>query len=231
MFILKNILFYLAIIPVTAFLTLSGWLLFFTPFSVRYWIITRWSHFFIFWAKTICGISYTVEGLENIPVKNAIVFSNHQSMWETIFYQVLLPEQTWILKKELIFIPVFGWGLALIEPIAIDRTKSNSIKELIRIGSKRLKDGRFVIIFPEATRVRPGEEKRFTRSGAALAHASHYPILPIVHNAGKLWPRGFLIKKSGTIRVKIGPLIETQGKTTDEINEEAERWIRKNIPA
>jgi 1-acyl-sn-glycerol-3-phosphate acyltransferase len=229
MIILKNFLFYLAIIPVTAFLTFFGWFLFFTPFSVRYWIITRWSHFFIFWAKTICGISYQVEGLENIPIKNAIVFSNHQSMWETIFFQVLLPKQSWILKKELIQIPIFGWGLALIEPIAINRKKSHSIKELIRIGTERLNSGRFVIIFPEGTRVRPGEEKRFTRSGAALAHASGYPILPIVHNAGKFWPRGFLIKKSGTIKVKIGPLFESKGKTTDEINEEVENWIKTKV--
>jgi len=229
MIFFKNFLFYLGVIPVTFFLTLFGWCLFFTPFSVRYWIITRWSHFFIFWAKTICGISYTVEGLENIPEGNAIVFSNHQSMWETIFFQVILPPQSWILKKELIQIPVFGWGLALIEPIAIDRRKSNSIKELIRLGKKCLKSGRFVIIFPEGTRVNPGENKRFTRSGAALAHASEYPVLPIAHDAGRLWPRGFLIRKAGTIHVKIGPLIETKGKGTDEINHEAEKWINEAL--
>jgi 1-acyl-sn-glycerol-3-phosphate acyltransferase len=226
----RNFLFYLGIVPVTIILTVLGWLLFFTPLSVRYWIITRWSHFFIFWAKTTCGLDFTVEGLENIPKKNAIVFSNHQSMWETIFFQVLLPNQTWVLKKELLYIPIFGWGLALIEPIAINRKEFNSIRSLIRQGKERLAKGRWVIIFPEGTRVSPGENRDFTRSGAALAQASEYPILPVAHNAGYFWPRGFCIKKPGIIRVAIGPLIETKGKTTDEINAAAERWIKDKLP-
>lgn len=225
--ILRNLLFYLGIIPVTFILTCLGWILFFTPLSLRYWIITRWSHFFIFWVQKTCGLNYSVQGLENIPKKNAIVFSNHQSMWETIFFQVLLPEQTWILKKELLYIPVFGWGLALIEPIAINRQQSHSIKELLRQGKQRLKDGKWVIIFPEGTRVAPNEFKRFTRSGAALSHAAQYPILPIAHNAGRFWPKGFCIKRSGTIQIKIGPLIEPQGKTSTEINAAAEDWINR----
>lgn len=225
--LLRNLLFYLGIIPVTIILTTMGWLLFFTPFSVRYWIITRWSHFFIFWAKFTCGLKYSVTGLENIPKKNAIVFSNHQSMWETIFLQVLLPTQTWILKKELLYIPIFGWGLALIEPIAIDRKHQKSIKELIKQGKKRLNQGRWVIIFPEGTRVSFGENKAFTRSGAALAKATEQPILPIAHNAGKFWPRGFCITHGGEIKIKIGSLIYPEDKNTTEITEEAEHWINE----
>ncbi len=228
--IFRNMLFYLGIIPVTAILTLSGWTLFFTPHSVRYWIITRWSHFFIFWAEVTCGLHFHVKGLENIPKQSVIVFSNHQSTWETVFFQVLLPTQTWILKKELLYIPVFGWGLALIEPIAIKRDQSSqAIKSLIRQGKEKLQLGRFVIIFPEATRVAPGEERRFTRSGAALAHACHAPILPIAHNAGLFWPRGFFVKRPGTVDVVIGPLIQTEGKSTTEINEEAEAWIKNEV--
>lgn len=227
MMIIRSLLFYLGIIPVTAVLTLLGWLLFFMPLKTRYWIITRWSHFFIFWGKITCGLNFIVENPENLPKQNVIVFSNHQSTWETVFFQVLLPMQTWVLKKELLYIPIFGWGLALIEPIAINRKQFNSIKELIRQGSEKLKQGIFVIIFPEGTRMKPGQTRPFSRSGAALAHATHYPILPIVHNAGLFWPRGLLVKKSGTIRVKIGPLIETTDKTITEINDIAEHWIHQ----
>ncbi len=226
--ILRNILFYLGVIPVTIFLASIGWILFFTPFSFRYWLITRWSHFFIFWSKRIIGLQYSVTGAENIPKKNAIVLSNHQSAWETVFYQVLLPTQTWVLKKELLYIPFFGWGLALIEPISINRREFNSVKALIKQGKKRLDAGRWVIIFPEGTRVPVGGHQRFTRSGAALAEASQYPILPIAHNAGLFWPKGFFIKKPGTIQVKIGPLIDPKDKTVAEINDEAEKWIREN---
>lgn len=222
----RNLIFYLGIIPVTIFLTLSGLLLFFLPLSCRYWIITRWSHFFIFWAKVTCGLNYTVKGQKHLPTGNAIVLSNHQSAWETIFLQVLLPPQTWVLKKELLYIPVFGWGLALIKPIAINRKKSNSIHELIRQGKEQLKSGRWVILFPEGTRVKPGKDHRYSKSGAALAKESGYPIVPIAHNAGLFWPKGFLIKKPGTIQVVIGPLIKSKDKTLTELHEISTQWIK-----
>jgi len=225
----RNGLFYLGLIPATLLFTILGILFFFMPFSSRYWIITRWSHFFIFWAKVTCGLRYHVEGQENLPKQNAIVFSNHQSGWETIFMQVLLPPQTWILKKELLYIPVFGWGLALLEPIAINRKHFSSIKELIKQGTEKLKQGRWVIIFPEGTRVAPGETKRFSRSGAALAESTGYPIVPIAHNAGLFWPKGFFIKKSGTIWVKIGPVVDPHGKSVMTITEITETWIKHNI--
>jgi len=196
---------------------------------MRYWIITRWSHFFIFWAKLTCGLHYEVTGLENLPKQNAIVFSNHQSMWETIFMQVLLPPQTWVLKKELLNIPVFGWGLALLDPIAINRKRFASVKELIHQGKQKLQKGRWVILFPEGTRVKPGEQKRYTRSGFALAEASGYPIVPIAHNAGLFWPKGFFIQKPGVIKVIIGPSINPKGKSIEDIALLTESWIIGNL--
>lgn len=225
--LIRNILFYLGLIPATLLFTILGTAMFFFPFKIRYYLITRWSHFFIFWAKTTCGLQYSVEGLDNLPKTPAIVFSNHQSMWETIFMQVLLPPQTWVLKKELFYIPIFGWGLALLEPIAINRKDFNSVKELIRQGKQRLEKNRWVIIFPEGTRVAPTIKHRYSRSGAALAEATGFPVVPIAHNAGLFWPRGFFIKKSGTIRLIIGPIIDPKGKTATDINALAEEWIRK----
>ncbi len=227
--LLRNFFFYLGLIPVTVFFMFIGVSVFFLPYKPRYYLITRWSHFFIFWAKFTCNLRYTVTGIEHLPHEPSIVFSNHQSMWETIFMQVLLPNQTWILKKQLLNIPVFGWGLRMLNPIAIDRTSKASINQLLQEGSKRLNAGLWVIIFPEGTRVAPEVIHRYSRSGAALAEATRIPVVPIAHNAGLFWPRGFIIKQSGTIQVSIGKPIPTQGKTATDINLAAEHWIRNTL--
>lgn len=228
--IIRNLLFYLIIMSTSPIFFILGILFFFAPFIVRYRIITAWSHLYIFSAKYLCGLSYRVEGLNNLPSQNAIVFCNHQSSWETLFMQVLLPPQTWVLKKELLYIPIFGWGLFLLEPIAIKRDQFHSINSLIKQGKKRLSQGRYVIIYPEGTRVKPNTLGKFTRSGAALAQSSQYPVIPIAHNSGSFWPKGLFIKKPGVITVKIGPLISSVGKTATEINEEARNWIQLNLP-
>lgn len=229
MMLFRNLLFYLGLIPVTLLLTIVGWLLFFMPWKVRYWIITRWSHFFIFWAKITCGLRYHVEGLAHLPLGAAIVISNHQSAWETIFFQVILPPQTWLLKKELLSIPVFGWGLKLIEPIAIQRQSDDALQQFMQNGKEKLQQNRWVIVFPEGTRVPVGKHKRFSKGGAVLAHTLGYPIVPIAHNAGVFWPKGFLIKKSGIIQVIIGPIIQPSDKSAHELNNEAEQWIKSQL--
>ena len=227
--ILRNFLFYFGLVPATVFFATIGTLFFFLPFKARYYFITRWSHFFIFWANITCGLRYQVTGKENIPSQNAIIFANHQSMWETIFMQVLFPTQCWVLKKELLKIPVFGWGLALLDPIAIDRKKFNSVKALIQQGFERLQKGRWVVIFPEGTRVAPHMNHPYSRSGAALAKATGYAILPIAHNAGLYWPCGFFIKKPGIIQVVVGTIIEPKEKTATLLNKEAEDWIKTTL--
>lgn len=230
--LIRNILFYAGIIPATLLFATIGLLFFFLPYRARYYCITRWSHFFIFWAKITCGIRYTVEGLEHLQKKTAIVLSNHQSMWETVFMQVLLPTQTWILKKSLLNIPFFGLGLRLLEPIAIDREdKQNTIKQLNTQVAERLKQGRWVVLFPEGTRVAPQVYHRFSKSGANLSKATGYPIIPMAHNAGLFWPRGFWIKKPGTIQMVIGPAIEPDHGTMEDIHEAAESWIRTQLKA
>lgn len=201
----------------------------FTPYRFRYRVITSWSKLVIWLARVICGLEYDIEGLENIPEKPAILLCNHQSAWETLFLQVLLPYQCWVLKKSLLYIPFFGWGLALLEPIAIDRKKSASVKQLIRQGKKRLQQGRWIVIFPEGSRVLPGETKRFSRSGASLSQATQTPILPVAHNAGVFWPKNSFIKNPGKIKVIIGKPISPEGKTIDEIYEESTRWIQDKL--
>lgn len=226
---LRILSFYAILIPLTVIFCFISLLTVFLKDKQRYWLITRWSHCFIFWLKTTCGIKYTVNGKENLPKDPCVVLANHQSAWETIFMQVLLPPQSWILKKELLKIPFFGWGLAMLKPIAIDRNDKFSVKKIISTGKSLLTNGRWILIFPEGTRVAPGKNKKFSRTAAALAVAAQVPILPVAHNAGTLWPKGFFPKKPGNITVNIGNSIGTFGKDPNTLTIQAEQWIKSNI--
>lgn len=200
--------------------------MFWLKFPQRYRFITLWSRFMLWWVRVTCGIKYRVEGIENIPNQPVIVMSNHQSTWETFAYHIILPLHCNVLKKEYLKIPLFGWGLALLEPIAIDRSKgSEALNQLIEEGRKRLEQGRSIVIFPEGTRILPTETKKYGPGGALLASQTGYPVLLIAHNAGKFWPRRSWLKTPGTITVRIGPLIETKNLSAREINNIAKTWI------
>ncbi|WP_305909219.1 lysophospholipid acyltransferase family protein [Methylomarinum sp. Ch1-1] len=197
------------------------------PFSIRYQIAQLWIKTLFWVLKTTCGLTYEVRGLENIPKnQSCIVLSKHQSAWETVALRLFLPPQTALLKRSLLWIPIGGWALATLKPIAIDReNQREALKALIEQGMARLKEGLFVVIFPEGTRAAPGENKKFNAGGAMLAQKSAYPVIPLAHNAGEFWPRYSFLKYPGTIQVRIGPVIQTEGKKAKEINAEAETWI------
>ena len=230
MIFFRNLLFYAGLVPITILFSLLGLSFYFMPYPARYFLISRWSHFFIFWAKIVGGISYRIEGLEHLPNTPAILVANHQSMWETVFTQILVPRQSWILKKSLLHIPFFGWGLALLEPIAIDRQdRQGAIQQIQEQGQKCLAQGRWIVLFPEGTRVAPGVHHRFSKSAAALSKATGYPIVPMAHNAGCFWPRGFWIRGTGTIQVHIGPAILPEAQSMIAIHESVESWVRKQL--
>ncbi|MBK8163678.1 MAG: 1-acyl-sn-glycerol-3-phosphate acyltransferase [Gammaproteobacteria bacterium] len=199
------------------------------PFTARYAFITQWARFNLWWLRLSCGLRYVVHGRDNIPAGNAIVFCKHQSAWETLALQSIFPPQVWLLKRELLWVPFFGWGLAMLEPIAIDRRAGRkAVEQLVRQGRERLADGRWVVIFPEGTRVAPGQTGRYGIGGAVLAAASGYPVVPVAHNAGEFWPRRGFIKRPGTITVVVGPVIDPHGKDAETIKEEAKEWIERN---
>lgn len=175
----------------------------------------------------ICGLMYRVDGLEKLQRGNCIIMSKHQSAWETIALRSFLPcEQSWVLKQELIKIPFFGAALKAFRPIAIDRSLGwRAVKQIVQEGTAALHQGRWVVIFPEGTRVAPGAKKKYGIGGALLAEKSRYPVIPIAHNAGVYWRRRGLKKYPGTIQVVIGEPIDTAGKKAIMINSEVEAWI------
>jgi 1-acyl-sn-glycerol-3-phosphate acyltransferase len=200
------------------------------PPLTRYRVISQWARIMMFLVEKLCGIRYRIEGAENIPDAPCVVFSNHQSAWETIAYQVILPPQVWVLKKELLRIPFFGWGLAMTSPIAIDREEGRAaLKQLLDQGKDRLKSGFFVIVFPEGTRIPPEESIPFKIGGAWLATHTGVPALPIAHNAGYLWGKNAFIKRPGVITVSIGKPIDPKGMKPGALNEQAEKWVKAEM--
>lgn len=210
--------------PIVGVAILGG---FFLPFSVRYKFADIWIDCLLYMLKLCCGLSYEVEGTENIPENQAaIILSKHQSAWETIALRQIITPQTAVLKKSLLQIPFGGWALATLKPIAIDRgNQKEALRMLLDQGIERLQEGLFVLIFPEGTRVAPGAYKKFNAGGAMLANKSGFPVIPLAHNAGEFWPRNSFVKYPGVIKVKIGPMISTLNKSTKDINAEAEAWI------
>ena len=196
----------------------------------RYRVISGWSHIMLFLARFICGVHYCVLGTENIPKKPTIVLSKHQSAWETLAFQQIFPPQVWVLKKELLHIPFFGWGLAMTSPIAINRSQGKAaLKQIIRQGRDRLRKGLWIIIFPEGTRIDPGKKGRYGIGGAWLATNTGVSVVPVAHNAGVLWGKNSFIKFPGTITVSIGVPIDPAGMDANELNNKVEEWIELEV--
>ena len=196
------------------------------PFRPRQRVAVGWNRFNLWWLKVCCGVRYQVEGEENIPATAGVVMAKHQSAWETIALVQWFMPQCYVMKRELLHIPLFGWAMTLMRPIAIDRRAGRkAAQQVLEDGRRRLDEGIWVIIFPEGTRMAPGERGRYHVGGARLAHATGRPVVPVAHNAGRVWPRNSFFKYPGTVRVVIGPAVETAGLTAGEINRRVEDWI------
>ena len=230
MLFLRSLLFYIGQIISTILIAPVGVIAFPLDFKKRYYLITRWAVFNLWWLKICCNVTYEILGKENIPKKPCIVMCKHQSAFETLALQRIFIPQVWILKKELLQIPIYGWGLASMQPIAINRDSSiKSFKQIADQGCERLEKGYWVIIFPEGTRVAPNKKKKYLPGGGMLAEKSGARIVPVAHNAGRLWPRNSMIKKPGLITIKIGPMMESKNKTAKEITNNVENWIEKTV--
>ena len=203
-----------------------GWL----PYERRYGVARQWARLQLGAARVLCGLDYVVEGREHIPATGHVSMWRHSSAWETIAQMVIFPPQAWVLKHEILWIPVIGWATKLMEPIAINRGAGHiAVRDVLNQGRERLAAGRGVLIFPEGTRVAPGQTGKFGISGALLATSAGCPIVPVAHDAGRYWGRRGLLKRRGTIRVVIGPPIEPAGRDARELTELVRTWIAAKV--
>lgn len=200
------------------------------PHSDPYRWALAWSNSVLFMLRALCRLSYSVKGLENLPRQSSVVLMKHSSTWETLAQLQIFPRQTWVLKHELLWIPVFGWALRSFKPIAIDRKGgASAVQQVLEQGQRRLAEGLCVVIFPEGTRVPVGQTRRYGLSGALLARAAGKPVIPVAHNAGYFWPRRGWLKRRGTVRIVVGEPIPTAGRDAREISEDVQRWIEAQV--
>ena len=227
---LRSLFFALALLLITPPYSLLALATFALPPLVRYRIISGWSRIVMWLAREVLGIHCRVDGLENLQGKPAIILAKHQSAWETIAFQSILPPHVLVLKRELLWIPFFGWGLALMSPIAINRARGvHALKRMAENGKERLMQGFWVVIFPEGTRTAPGKRGKYHVGGAWLAEKIHSPVVPVAHNAGLCWPRNAFVKRPGIITVQIGAAIDSEGLTAEALNARVEDWIESRM--
>ncbi len=202
------------------------------PLSIeqRYVIPRTWGLFLTWLAGAICGLKYTVEGQENLPQQPFISLWKHSSTWDTFAQMFVVPPAAWLLKREVIWIPIVGWAVSTYKPIAINRSAGHSaVNQVVKQGRERLASGMGIVVYPEGTRVAPGETRKYGISGALLATQTGALVVPIAHNSGYFWRRRSIMKKAGTIRVVIGPPIDPTGMDPRELNTQAQQWIEARI--
>ncbi|MGH1472032.1 MAG: lysophospholipid acyltransferase family protein [Cellvibrionaceae bacterium] len=209
------------------------------PVRTRFWLVTRWNRFALWWLKISCGIQVIITDHNVSPVSPSkisplttphVILSKHQTMWETVFLQYYFSPISTIFKKSLLKLPFFGWGLSLLKPIAIDRTTPlQSLKLVKKLGAQRVKEGFNVLVFPEGTRIPVGQVGTYARSGVEIAKAGNVSVVPVAHNAGECWPAKQFTKYPGEIHVVIGKPIDTSTKASRDIIEEVKEWIEGEI--
>ncbi|WP_374601433.1 lysophospholipid acyltransferase family protein [Niveibacterium sp.] len=230
--LLRSAVFLLLQLVVTVPYALLAMLTFPFPPQRRYHIIMGWCRINVRMIHAILGIRWRIEGWENLPSRPAVVLAKHQSALETILFPVLFPPQSFVLKRELHWLPFFGWGLAMLPMIAIDRSRGADAMTQVKLeGAKRLSEGWWVSVYPEGTRMPVGGRRRYKLGGATLATYAGAPVVPVALNTGELWPRRAFIKYPGEALIIVGPTIETAGRKPEEVNAEVEAWIENTMRA
>jgi 1-acyl-sn-glycerol-3-phosphate acyltransferase len=230
MIYIRSTLFFLFYALTAVLFSCLGVLLWPLPFKWRYAVVSQWAKTNIWLLEKICDVRLEVEGSEHIGDEPAVIICKHQSAWETLALQAVFPPQVWVLKRELLWIPFFGWGLASLKPIAIDRKAGRkALSQVIEQGLDRLSSGAWVVVFPEGTRVAPGYIGKFGIGGARLAVETGYPVIPVAHDAGHYWPKRGFLKHPGTIRMQIGAKIDTSGIEAADLNQQLYDWMEQTM--
>jgi 1-acyl-sn-glycerol-3-phosphate acyltransferase len=227
MLTIRSIVFWILMYGSAALLSALELVLFWAPFRVKWGVAVAWARFCLWSGRVFCGLDVRTEGSENIPGEPCVFLIKHTTAMETYWQIAALPPQAWVLKKELLRLPIFGWAIGYVmKSIAIDRKAHGSaVRQVIAQGKERLANGLSVCIFPEGTRMPPGETRRYGVSGAALAQEAGCKIVPVAHNAGDFWPKRGLRKYPGRIRFVIGLPIEPGDRDPREVNRVAQEWI------
>lgn len=226
----RALVFYVGVFALTIPFSLLALLLIPLPAVTRSRWVSGWAHAVMWWLKVTCNLRYEVTGRAHIPANPSIILAKHQSAWETIALQTIFPPQVWVLKRELLMIPFFGWALWAVGSIPIDRSSGReALKKLVNHGKNRLKRGLWVVIFPEGTRTAPDSRGKYHIGGAWLASHTETTVVPVAHNAGRYWRKNSILKYPGVIQVVIGPPLETAGLKPDAVNKQVEEWIEAEM--
>ena len=199
-----------------------------------WWFAVNWFRLVIWGSRVILGIQVRVTGLEHLPqgaTSPAILLSKHQSTLETLLLPTLMPHPlAFVFKRELLRIPFFGWSMARLDMIHIDReSRAAAMKHVIEQGKRMLAQGTWVIMFPEGTRIPRGEKGQYKNGGTRLAIETGAPVIPVAVTSAKCWPRKAFIKTPGTVEFSIGPAIPSEGREPDELMREVEAWIEAEM--
>lgn len=199
-------------------------------YPTAYALVVMWARGVVWLGKVLCGLDYRVEGREHVPPSTCVALLKHSSAYETLVQFLIFPPQTWVLKRELTWGPFLGWAVACLRPIAINRgAGQQAVSQVLEQGRARLADGLWVMIFPEGTRMPPGETRRYGISGALLAREAGHLIVPVAHDAGDFWPRRGWRKRPGTVTFRIGPPVNPAGRDPRDVNAEVQRWIEAEV--
>ncbi len=224
--LIRSVIFMLGMIISTCLWVIPSIVARLFPYKFCFAIVSSWCTFNVHWLRITCGIRYKITGIENIPEQACVIMSNHQSTWETLAYPSIFPTLTWVIKRELLFVPLFGWGIASTQPIALNRKQGKkAFQQLIKDGKDKLALGRFILIFPEGTRTPYEQQRDLKIGGFVLAKKAKTNILPVAHDAGRLWPRQSFIKTPGTIHLHIGKPIATHEHSAEELRTHYAEWL------
>jgi 1-acyl-sn-glycerol-3-phosphate acyltransferase len=230
MIFLRSLMFWILVCLITIPVGLGLAFLVILPLRARFTVIGWWRRGFMGLARYLLGVRMVVKGRENIPPRPVLVLSKHQSAWETVALQEIFKPLVFVLKRELLSVPFFGWGLSSVRMIGIDRNAGRqALRQVLEQGKDRLEQGIWVVVFPEGTRVPPGEHLPYKPGAAYLATKTSTPVLPVAHNAGEIWPKKALLVRPGIITVSIGPPIPTQGMKDAQVNAAVEAWIEAEM--
>lgn len=225
---LRSLVFYVGLLPLTVAYTVAAMLIWPIPLRYRLPVISTWPLVALWWLRLCCNLRWRIQGFDKLPKTPSVMMCKHQSAWETMALTAFFPSQIWVLKKEVLWIPFFGQAIGSLEPIVVDRRRgASALKQVLEQGVQRLHTGFWIAIYPEGTRVRPGERRRYSRSGAELALRANCPLVPIAHNAGLFWPRNTFVKHAGVIDLVVGDAIAPESKSATLLTAECEDWIEQ----